>query len=155
MLQCLVVAVRPLRVKELAELLAFEFDATQGGIPKYCAASRWDRWDDDVAVLSTCSSLVSVITSSGSRLVQLAHFSIKEFLMSNRLGNFSPYQILPGPSHTTLMQACLRVLLHLDDQVDKGSMKDFPLADYAAQHWVEHAEFGDVASCIKDGMLRC
>ncbi|KAI9448938.1 hypothetical protein BJY52DRAFT_1193023 [Lactarius psammicola] len=42
MLQCLLVAVRPLRVEELAELLAFEFDATHEGIPKYRAAWRLD-----------------------------------------------------------------------------------------------------------------
>ena len=31
MLQCLSVAARPLRVEELAEVLAFEFDEAQGG----------------------------------------------------------------------------------------------------------------------------
>jgi hypothetical protein len=45
MLQCLMVAVRPLRVEELAELLAFEFDATQGGIPKYRATWRLNDTD--------------------------------------------------------------------------------------------------------------
>ena len=34
MLQCLAVTVRSLTVAELAELLAFEFDAIEGGIPK-------------------------------------------------------------------------------------------------------------------------
>src|SRR5258708_40024114 len=34
MLQCLTVAVRPLSVAELAELLAFDFDVAKGGIPK-------------------------------------------------------------------------------------------------------------------------
>ena len=34
MLQCIAVAIRPLSVAELAELLAFDFDATNGGIPK-------------------------------------------------------------------------------------------------------------------------
>ena len=56
MLQCLMVAVRPLRVEELAELLAFEFDAAQGGVPKYHGA--WQLDDQTQAVLSTCSSLV-------------------------------------------------------------------------------------------------
>ena len=53
MLQCLVVAARPLYVEELAELLAFDFDATPGGIPKYRPALRLD--DQTQAVLSTCS----------------------------------------------------------------------------------------------------
>jgi hypothetical protein len=57
LLQCLAVALRPLRVGELAEVLAF--DLTAGGIPKLNADWRWE--DQEEAVLSACSSLVSVI----------------------------------------------------------------------------------------------
>ena len=156
MLQCLLVAVRPLRVEELAELLAFEFDAEQGGIPKYRAAWRLDNQTQ--AVLSTCSSLVTIINDDrhhwtyDRQVVQFSHFSVKEFLMSNRLGNFSRYHIHPLSAHTILTQACLGLLLHLDDRTDKTSVKGFPLADYAARHWVEHARFEDVASHVKEGM---
>ncbi len=156
MLQCLVVAVRPIRVEELAEILAFEFDAAQGGIPKYRAAWRLD--DQTQAVLSTCSSLVTIIHDpwDDCQVVQFSHFSVKEFLISNRLtsplGDFSQYQIHPGPAHTILTQACLGFLLHLDNHIDKESIKSFPLAEYAARHWVEHAQFEDVASRVKDGM---
>ena len=38
LLQCLMVAVRPLSAEELAEVLAFEFGTAQGMIPKYRAA---------------------------------------------------------------------------------------------------------------------
>jgi len=153
------VAVRPLRVEELAELLAFEFDAAQGGIPKYRAAWRLD--DQTQAVLSTCSSLVTIIDEHrwpyyGHQVVQFSHFSVKEFLMSDRLtsplGDFSRYHIHPGPAHTILTQACLGFLLHLDDHIDKENVKGFPLAEYAAQHWVEHAQFEDVASRVKGGI---
>jgi hypothetical protein len=58
MLQCLAVAIRPLSVAELAELLAFEFDATKEGIPKLNADWRWE--DHEQAVLSTCSSLITI-----------------------------------------------------------------------------------------------
>ena len=157
MLQCLVAAVRPLYVEELAELLAFEFDVAQGGIPKYHSALRLD--DQTQAVLSTCSSLVTIINErwSGRQVVQFSHFSVKEFLVSNRLappslGNISRYHICLGPAHTTLTQACLGLLLHSDDHVMKEILDDSPLADYAARHWVEHAQFEDVASCVKDGM---
>ena len=57
LLQCLTVALRPLRVEELAEVLAF--DLTAGRIPKLNAGWRWE--DEEEAVLSACSSLVSVI----------------------------------------------------------------------------------------------
>jgi hypothetical protein len=155
MLQCLVVAARPLYVEELAELLAFEFDNAQGGIPKHRAAWRLD--DRTQAVLSTCSSLVTIIDPrDGRQVVHFSHFSVKEFLISNRLastlGDLSRYHIRLGSAHTILTQACLGSLLCLDDHVDEKSTKDSPLTDYAAQHWVDHAQFEDVASRVKVGM---
>ena len=160
MLQCILVAVRPLRVEELAEVLAFEFDEAYGEIPKYRAA--WKLDDQTQAVLSTCSSLVTIVDgwyldgASGSRqlrqVVQFSHFSVKEFLMSNRLGDLSYYHIHPLSAHTLLTQACLGVLIHLDDNGDKRSIQGLPLAMYAAQHWVEHAKFESVASRVKDGI---
>jgi hypothetical protein len=58
LLQCLAVAARPLRLVEIAELLAFDCQAPRsGGIPKL---ENW-RWDDhEEAVLSTCSSLIAL-----------------------------------------------------------------------------------------------
>jgi ankyrin repeat protein len=154
MLQCLMVAVRPLRVEELAELLAFEFGTGRAAVPKYRA--DWRPNDQVHAVQTTCSSLISIVDDSDSQVVQFSHFSVKEFLMSNRLtsslGDFSQYQILPIPAHTIIAQACLGYLLHLDGAVDEGIVKGFPLAEYAAKHWVAHAQFEDVASSVKDGM---
>ena len=155
MLQCLVVAMRPLLVEELAELVAFEFDEAQGGIPTYRAAWRLD--DQTQAVLSTCSSLVTIVDQGWrGQVVQFSHFSVKEFLMSNRLttplGDFSEYHIHLGPAHTILTQACLGFLLHLDHVIDEENVAAFPLAEYAAVHWVEHAQFEGVASRVKDGM---
>jgi ankyrin repeat protein len=154
MLQCLMVAVRPLRVEELAELLAFEFGTARAAVPKYRA--DWRPNDQVHAVQSTCSSLISIVDDNDSQIVQFSHFSVKEFLMSNRLtsslGDFSQYQILPRPAHTILAQACLGYLFHFDGHVDEGIVKGFPLAEYAAEHWVTHAQFEDVASDIKDGM---
>ena len=156
MLQCLVVAVRPLEVAELAELLAFEFDGAHGGIPNYCPALRLD--DQTQAVLSTCSSLVTIVNESwpNRQVVQFSHFSVKEFLVSNRLapslGDISQYSIRLGSAHITLTQACLGLLLHSDDSITSKIVERSPLACYAARHWVEHAQFEDVVSHVKDGM---
>jgi hypothetical protein len=157
LLQCLMVAVRPLRAEELAELLAFEFDTVGGSVPRYRA--DWRPNDQEAAieaVLSTCSSLIAIVDNRGSHDVQFSHFSVKEFLVSDRLtsalGDFSQYRILPGPAHATLAQACLGFLLHLNGPIDEESIKDFPLAKYAAEHWVTHAQYEDVASQVKDGM---
>jgi hypothetical protein len=79
MLQCLAVAIRPLSVAELAELLAFDFDATnlKGGIPKLNSKWRWE--DHEQAVLSTCSSLITIVPTDDSLIFQFSHFSVKEF----------------------------------------------------------------------------
>ena len=152
LLQCLAVALRPLRVGELAEILAF--DLTAVGIPKLNADWRWE--DQEEAVLSACSSLVSVFIHKGSRVVQFSHFSVKEFLTSDRLANcldeVSQFHIPIEPSHAILAQACLGVLLCLDDRSDKGSDKSIPLYRYATKYWVGHVLVGDVELQIKDAL---
>ena len=152
LLQCLAVALRPLRVEELAEMLAF--DLTAGGTPKLNAAWRWE--DQEEAVLSACSSLVSVIVDDGSRVVQFSHFSVKEFLTSDRLAGcpeeVSKFHIPSEPSHAILAQACLGVLLCLDDRINEDNVEKLPLYHYAAVYWSEHALVGDVESQIKDAL---
>src|SRR5579863_6819644 len=83
LLQCLTVAVRPLRVEELAEVLVVDFDTLEG-VPMLNEALRWE--DQEQAVLSACSSLIAVVEDRYSqRVVQFSHFSVKEFLTSDRL----------------------------------------------------------------------
>ena len=154
LLQCLVAAVRPLRVEELAEILAFDFNTEGLGTPKLNPGWRWE--DQEEAVMSACSSLVIIIKDGDSRIVQFSHFSVKEYLTSDRLAessrDVSRYHILLEPAHTILAQACLGVLLRLDDRIDRDKIKQYPLAGYAAEHWVKHAEYENVASRIKGGM---
>jgi hypothetical protein len=152
LLQCLVAAVRPLQVEELAEILAFDFDAE--GVPKLNLGWRWKNQEE--AVMSACSSLVMIVNDGDSRVVQFSHFSVKEFLTANRLADpirdVSSYYIRLGAAHTILARASLGVLLRLDDHVDRDSIKNFPLARYAAQYWPTHARFENALSWIKDGM---
>jgi hypothetical protein len=152
LLQCLVAAVRPLEVKELAEVLAFDFNTE--GIPKLNSGWRWE--DQEEAVMSACSSLVMIVKDGDSRVVQFSHFSVKEFLTADRLAepmrDVSRYHIRLEAAHTILVRACLGVLLQLDDGIDRDSMKSFPLARYAAQYWARHARIENVSSQIKDGM---
>jgi hypothetical protein len=153
-LQCLTVAVRPLRLEELAEVLAFDFDEALEGIPKLNA--DWRREDQERAVLSTCSSLITIIHDGESRVVQFSHFSVKEFLTSDRLAvaaeDISFYYIAPAPAHTILARACLGVLLRLDDTTWEAFAQRFPLAEYALQHWVDHGLFENVSLRVKDGI---
>ncbi|KAH9013199.1 hypothetical protein EDB85DRAFT_2098425 [Lactarius pseudohatsudake] len=152
LLQCLTVAIRPLRVEELAEILAVDFNASGG--PKLNADWRWE--DNEEVVLSACSSLVAVVIDGDSRVVQFSHFSVKEFLTSNRLasslGEESRFHIRLESAHTILAQASLGVLLLLDERIDRDSIVGLPLAQYAAEHWPEHVKFENVLSHVKGGV---
>jgi hypothetical protein len=170
-LQCLVVATRPLRVAELAEVLAIDFDDAEG-IPRVNSDWRWE--DQEQALLIACSSLIAVVEASDGdskaeidygdsrveagdlRIVQFSHFSVKEFLTSPRLatasGEVSNYHIDWEPAHTILAQACLGVLLQIQDDVEGCTPEDHPLARYAAEYWTTHAQFEEVSSHLHKGM---
>jgi ankyrin repeat protein len=152
LLQCLVVAVHPLQVEELTEVLAFDF--SMEGIPKLNLDWCWE--DQEEAVMSACSSLIIIVKDEDSRIVQFSHFSVKEYLMANRLAepirDVSRYHIQLEAVHMILAQACLGVILQLGDRVDRDNIKKFPLARYTAQYWPTHALFENASSHIKDGM---
>ena len=148
LLQCLVVAIRPLGIDELAEVLAVNFDDEEG-VPKLNPDWRWE--DQEQALLSSCSSLISVVDMEQSRFVQFSHFSVKEFLTSPRLATSSRdvswYHVGLQAAHMILAQACLGVLLGLVNRVG-GS----PLAEYAARYWVTHAQFENVSMRLQKAM---
>jgi len=156
LLQCLTVAVRPLRIAELAEVLAVDFGTTSGGkTPNLNPDWRWE--DQKQAVLSTCSSLIAVVGENGDQVVQFSHFSVKEFLTSPRLADSNPdvsrFHVPLGPAHVILARACLGTLLRLDVHVNLYDVEEgFPLARYAAEHWVKHGQFEDVSSRLREEM---
>ena len=155
LLQCLTVALRPLRVEELAEILAIELNApSHGGIPQLNPNWRWA--DHHQAVLSTCSSLIAIVGDGDSKVVQFSHYSVKEYLTSDRLArsswDVSRYHIVLVHAHTTFAQACLGVLLRLDDGANEDNVGDIPLVKYAAKYWFDHVGFEKVASRIRDAM---
>ena len=166
LLQCLAVAMRPLRVEELAEVLAFELDTVEGELPKYHPDWRWE--DQEHAVLSVCSSLITIVNSDNSRVIQFSHFSVKEYLTSERLstasGAVSQYHISMEPAHLILARSCIGVLLNSDtspdrefnESSDEGGSRErdegIPLLKYAAEHWTSHAQVGNVSSCLNDAM---
>ena len=146
LLQCLVVATRPLLVEELAEVVAVDFDNAEG-IPKLRPSWRWE--DQEQALLTSCSSLITIDRINGPGVVQFSHFSVKEFLTSARLAtssqDVSRYHIVLAPAHAALAEVCLGVFLDEDSSFKKLS----PLADYAALYWLCHSQFEDVGSRIK------
>ena len=154
LLQCLAVAIRPLDIEELAEILTSDPDAIEGEVPTFNADLRTE--DQEQGLLSACPSLITIVDSNGRRVVQFSHFSVKEFLTSGRLAtsreDISGYHILPDVAHTTLAQESLGVLLRLDDRVDSRNANNIPLVGYAAGYWVSHAQVGSVSSRLMGTM---
>ena len=158
LLLCVAVVLRPLRVEELAELLAFDFEA--GQIPLFHEDWRLeDSVDAADAVLSTCSTLLCLVNTQDSQVIQFSHFSVKEFLTSARLAEkpnaiSSRYHVSMTPAHTLVAKACLGILLHLDKDITRGTLLKFPLAEYAAEHWFEHARIDGVSQNAEEGTLQ-
>ena len=154
--QCMVAAIRPLRVEELGEIFAIGF----GPNVTPSLVEDWRPVNAEEAVFSACSTLITIIIDSddeGSKIVQFSHFSVKEYLTSDRLEtsivvNIRQFYIPLEPAHTTLARACLAVLLKLDGRADEERLAEFPLALYAAQNWVDHAKFENVASQVQNAM---
>ena len=156
LLQCLTVAIRPLRVEELAEVLAIDFSAP-GGTPLVDEKLRWE--DKELAVLSACSSLICIQDEWYSRRhrVQFSHFSVKEFLTLDRLttsmvDSLRYHHIHLESAHTIMAQACLSVLLRLDSSMDTETIEGYPLARYAAKHFGDHVEFENVLPHVTEGV---
>ena len=151
--QCMVATIRPLRVEELAEIFAIGFGANVS--PNL--VEGWRPPNAEEAVLSACSTIITIIDDRGAKVVQFSHFSVKEYLTSDRLEtsnvmNIRQFYIHLEPAHTTLARACLAVLLQLDGRADEDRHAGFPLALYAAEKWVDHAKFGNVATQVQEGM---
>ena len=150
---CVAAAKRPLRVEELAEFLAFDFKA--GSIPRF--REDWRLEDPLEAVMSTCSTLLVLVHVDDSQVIQFSHYSVKEFLTSARFGEKRDiiscrYHISMTSAHTLVAQACIGILLHLDRSTTRSGLAMFPLAEYAAKHWIEHVRFKGVLKNVEEGM---
>ncbi|ETW83638.1 hypothetical protein HETIRDRAFT_471894 [Heterobasidion irregulare TC 32-1] len=134
LLQWLAFSARLLRLKELAEVVGVDLETKP--YPKFRADSRYS---DPQSVLIICANLISVSVEGN---VQLAHFSVKEFLLSisHRFG----FTINSQSSHSLIAQTCLAYLLQFDtpEILKEDTLDNFPLAQYAAEHWISHAKFG-------------
>ena len=156
-LQWLTCSMRPLSLEEVAEVVAFDIDNDAKLNPENRLAEPGD-------VLTLCSSLVTIIdtdcdddeesrmeniyaadSTSETRLpmVRLAHFSVKEYLVSDRIRTASAafFRIDEKVSNAVIGEISLSCLL-LYDKVSfsdsEAFSKEFPLAKYSAQYWNEH-----------------
>ncbi|KAE9570980.1 hypothetical protein CGMCC3_g12946 [Colletotrichum fructicola] len=136
LLQFLVHAKRPLTIPEAVDVIA---TLIQKGQQEFNVERRLLRDDD---ILYYCPSLVSIVevTRYGKtvREVQLAHFSVKEYLVDR---NQFTLEIASSAIATT----CFTYIRGIDCSYP-AIRAIFPLARYAAEVTMEHARFAEVSN---------
>jgi ankyrin repeat protein len=154
---------RPLTLSELAEAAVVD--------PK---SERFDpdecRFVDERLILSLCGSLVTSslmkykpgdqdwltekyemqfgwghsLRAVDAQVVTLSHFSVKEYITSQRLveGSLSAFYISERLGHRFLTDCCLRYLidmnLHEMDTTYGRHFESLPLYQYSARFWMDH-----------------
>ena len=139
--QWLCFSIRPMRIKEMVEVLAI--DSTN----EFCFKPE-QRLPDPRDILTICSTLVNVTAAATSTQtseteeLRLAHFSVKEYLISESLKKSSMhrYHTTQLSGHVSIAKTCLSYLLHFESPavlVDEFD-REFPLIKYAAEFWPWH-----------------
>ncbi|KAL8773553.1 MAG: hypothetical protein Q9209_001658 [Squamulea sp. 1 TL-2023] len=161
-LQWIVHSERPLRLEELADALAVDVECQ----PRF---DNDARISDPRDLLLICSSLIDVtsVDSDERKVVKLAHFSVKEYLVSDniRLGRAAIFAVDHINTHMNIAKDCLAYLIHTAHEGDAKSRSGsdtgncgkvdendenqteisqekriaaFPLVSYAAEYWMHH-----------------
>ncbi|KAK2006667.1 hypothetical protein LZ32DRAFT_651635, partial [Colletotrichum eremochloae] len=138
LLQFLVHSERPLRLEEAVDVVAVRLDNGQR-----CFDVE-DRLPRPADIMRFCPSLVS-FTQGIRPGIQLAHFSVKEYLLNSDVEGFRHMEASISIIHT-----CLTYLTNIEDDTPEDEefrriTKDFPLAELAADVWKYHAKLAEPA----------
>jgi len=153
-LQFLVFSERPLRIEEAIDAIAVNSRSNPRFDPK-------NRMPEPKEILRYCSSLVTVERRSHSENhrimmteLQLSHFSVKEYLTSNRLvQDFTPF-FQEISARASIATVCLTYLLQLNEKLQMLKIrKNFPLAQYCARYWMSHAAASDGEDAVLQGLI--
>ena len=145
-LQWLTYCKRALSLLELAEVVAIDEDEDPGFDPER-------RFPEPEEILLICSSLVTTVEEQHSRkTVRLAHFSVKEYLVSSQImsGEASKYSIEEIHANFCIAKDCLSYILYFTEDIPRPAKREeykllwraYPLARYALREWPAHAGVG-------------
>ncbi|KAI9772207.1 MAG: hypothetical protein M1839_002525 [Geoglossum umbratile] len=132
-LQWLAFSERPLTLQEVAEAAILK--------PGDCPINLEERLFDPLVVLQICRGLVSLsrekVNIYGPEtecdIVRIAHFSVKEYLMSDR--STSAFFISAESAHNHIGKCCISYLLQMDrPDLPMQCLNDYPLLQYSAEH---------------------
>ncbi|KAH0543788.1 hypothetical protein FGG08_001970 [Glutinoglossum americanum] len=136
-------ALRPLTIRELQHALAVELEDTD---------IDEEALSDEEILVSVCAGLVTV--DQESNIIRLVHYTTQEFFERIRVARFPGAQI-------SIATTCLTYISFdvfaagpcRSDQDMESRLHQYPLLDYAARHWGDHAR-GDPEETIKELALR-
>ncbi|KIJ96419.1 hypothetical protein K443DRAFT_107302 [Laccaria amethystina LaAM-08-1] len=128
-------ASRPMTLEELAATVTVDLAAENG--PQFECENKIQDISD---VLKMCSSFV--IESEGK--IKLAHFSIKEYLLSKHVEEHCDEQVKAFSlsqelSDLMISQTCLAYLLQFETPKSVNDA-DLSLMEYAAKNWIFHVQ---------------
>ncbi|KAL1856206.1 hypothetical protein Plec18170_004075 [Paecilomyces lecythidis] len=137
-LQFLTFSARPVTLAELAEIVAVK--------PGSSIFVDIDRLFEPSDVLLVCSSLVTCYNKG--RWPRLAHYSVREYLVSERIrkGPAGYFALEEGRSHLDIAKRCLTYLLSFDGSeahrwyasTSSDVQASWELLDYAVLEWFTH-----------------
>ena len=143
-LQWLSFSVRAISLQEAVEVLATDPEAETGS-----QFNPRRRLRDPLAIVTICPSLV-IVTENGRfpepRELRLTHFSVREYLTSDRLSSadvtLSFFYFSKRLADTVIAQIRLVYLLQFDQDgsVNRRTTETHPLSPYAARYWMTHAQ---------------
>lgn len=139
-LQWLTYSARPLRLEEVAETAAIDVE----GSPRF---DPENRLPEPLDILTICASLISLDhqTDKGERkiIVRLAHFSVKEYLVSHRMrqSNAKQYSVREINANISIYSDCLVYLMDANgSRLSNAELPmEYPLARYVMRYWIHHA----------------
>jgi hypothetical protein len=152
LLHWLIYSARPLRLEEVVEVLAVESEPE----PRFDPDNRFPEARD---ILRICSSLVTTVSATRQitgvggvevednvEELRLAHFSVQEYLVSDRVCREADFfRVQEASAHKLILETCLTYLLYFKELIDftVDDLKEFPLAQYSAKYWMQHAQVVD------------
>lgn len=130
---------RPLTVAEVIDAYAVD-------LSEPCRLDCESRRLDEESLFEICPGLIEVVSSRNSKddigqpIVRIAHFSVQEYLVSERMcqQRAAKFSIKVMESHRDIACICLTYLLEPGISQANDPMKEYPLAFYAARYWISH-----------------
>lgn len=129
-------ASRPLTLPELIDGIAVE-TTEPTRLNKDC------RLEDYTDIHDICPGFINLNIADETLIVQIAHFSVQEYLESDRIRHQKAmiFGLTSVKAHTEIAEICLIYLLEHDlssSVLNQNVLEEYPLAKFAAKYWHVH-----------------